>query len=101
MRFVKVTRGIPPMLVLWNFGRQFVINSRVCHLHSCCFCSALLTIISLSHPSNIDINNHFVSAEENGLTYTPDQILVSNGAKQSILQAVLAVCFPGDEVRQL
>nr|GME21092.1 bifunctional aspartate aminotransferase and glutamate/aspartate-prephenate aminotransferase [Ipomoea batatas] len=36
--------------------------------------------------------------EENGLTYTPDQILVSNGAKQSILQAVLAVCSPGDEV---
>ncbi|XP_043718656.1 bifunctional aspartate aminotransferase and glutamate/aspartate-prephenate aminotransferase isoform X2 [Telopea speciosissima] len=36
--------------------------------------------------------------EENGLTYTPDQIVVSNGAKQSILQAVLAVCSPGDEV---
>lgn len=36
--------------------------------------------------------------EENGLTYTPDQILVSNGAKQCILQAVLAVCSPGDEV---
>lgn len=36
--------------------------------------------------------------EENGLSYMPDQILVSNGAKQSILQAVLAVCSPGDEV---
>ncbi|XP_024014142.1 bifunctional aspartate aminotransferase and glutamate/aspartate-prephenate aminotransferase [Eutrema salsugineum] len=36
--------------------------------------------------------------EENGLSYAPDQILVSNGAKQSILQAVLAVCSPGDEV---
>lgn len=36
--------------------------------------------------------------EENGITYTFDQILVSNGAKQSILQAVLAVCSPGDEV---
>lgn len=36
--------------------------------------------------------------EENGLTYAPDQILVSNGAKQSLLQAVLAVCSPGDEV---
>ncbi|KAF8404547.1 hypothetical protein HHK36_009434 [Tetracentron sinense] len=36
--------------------------------------------------------------EENGLTYTPDQILVSNGAKQCILQAALAVCSPGDEV---
>ncbi|KAG9151767.1 hypothetical protein Leryth_002046 [Lithospermum erythrorhizon] len=36
--------------------------------------------------------------EENGISYTPDQVLVSNGAKQSIIQAVLAVCSPGDEV---
>lgn len=36
--------------------------------------------------------------EENGISYTPDQILVSNGAKQSSLQAMLAVCSPGDEV---
>ncbi|XP_048499298.1 bifunctional aspartate aminotransferase and glutamate/aspartate-prephenate aminotransferase isoform X3 [Beta vulgaris subsp. vulgaris] len=36
--------------------------------------------------------------EENGISYTPDEILVSNGAKQSIFQAVLAVCSPGDEV---
>ncbi|KAJ1695805.1 hypothetical protein LUZ63_012503 [Rhynchospora breviuscula] len=36
--------------------------------------------------------------EENGLDYAPDQIMVSNGAKQCILQAVLAVCSPGDEV---
>ncbi|XP_027365979.1 bifunctional aspartate aminotransferase and glutamate/aspartate-prephenate aminotransferase-like isoform X1 [Abrus precatorius] len=36
--------------------------------------------------------------EENGVTYTPDQIVVSNGAKQSLAQAVLAVCSPGDEV---
>ncbi|XP_030496650.2 bifunctional aspartate aminotransferase and glutamate/aspartate-prephenate aminotransferase [Cannabis sativa] len=36
--------------------------------------------------------------EENGISYTPDQILVSNGAKQSITQVVLAVCAPGDEV---
>lgn len=36
--------------------------------------------------------------EENGLSYTPDQIVVSNGAKQSSVQAVLAVCSPGDEV---
>ncbi|OEL31221.1 Aspartate aminotransferase [Dichanthelium oligosanthes] len=33
--------------------------------------------------------------EENGLSYTPDQVLVSNGAKQCITQAVLAVCSPG------
>ncbi|KMT14107.1 hypothetical protein BVRB_4g079300 [Beta vulgaris subsp. vulgaris] len=36
--------------------------------------------------------------EENGISYTPDEILASNGAKQSIFQAVLAVCSPGDEV---
>ncbi|KDP46883.1 hypothetical protein JCGZ_24092 [Jatropha curcas] len=36
--------------------------------------------------------------EENGLSYAPNEILVSNGAKQSITQAVLAVCSPGDEV---
>ncbi|KAB1209560.1 Bifunctional aspartate aminotransferase and glutamate/aspartate-prephenate aminotransferase [Morella rubra] len=36
--------------------------------------------------------------EENGISYTPDQILVSNGAKQSIIQAVMAVCSPGDQV---
>ncbi|KAL3818900.1 hypothetical protein ACJIZ3_004805 [Penstemon smallii] len=36
--------------------------------------------------------------EENGISYTPNEILVSNGAKQSILQAVLAVCSPRDEV---
>ncbi|XP_039053993.1 bifunctional aspartate aminotransferase and glutamate/aspartate-prephenate aminotransferase-like [Hibiscus syriacus] len=36
--------------------------------------------------------------EENGVSYTPDQIVVSNSAKQSILQAVLAVCSPEDEV---
>ncbi|XP_024977591.1 bifunctional aspartate aminotransferase and glutamate/aspartate-prephenate aminotransferase, partial [Cynara cardunculus var. scolymus] len=36
--------------------------------------------------------------EENNISYTPDQIVVSNGAKQSIVQAVLAVCSPGDEV---
>ncbi|KAL3648589.1 hypothetical protein CASFOL_004992 [Castilleja foliolosa] len=35
--------------------------------------------------------------EENGISYEPDQIVVSNGAKQSILQVVLAVCSPGDE----
>lgn len=38
-------------------------------------------------------------AEENGISYAPNEILVSNGAKQSILQAVLAVCSPGDEVK--
>lgn len=37
-------------------------------------------------------------AEENGLHYSPDDVVVSNGAKQAIWQAVLAVCSPGDEV---
>lgn len=37
--------------------------------------------------------------DDNGLTYAPDEIVVSNGAKQSIWQAVLAVVSPGDEVR--
>ncbi|ONM36056.1 glutamate-oxaloacetate transaminase4 [Zea mays] len=36
--------------------------------------------------------------EENGVSYLPDEVLVSNGAKQCITQAVLAVCSPGDEV---
>ncbi|GLJ40010.1 hypothetical protein SUGI_0818770 [Cryptomeria japonica] len=36
--------------------------------------------------------------EENCLSYTPDQIFVSNGAKQCIMQAVLAVRSLGDEV---
>ncbi|KAL1364869.1 hypothetical protein AAHE18_03G247800 [Arachis hypogaea] len=36
--------------------------------------------------------------EENGITYAPDHIVLSNGAKQSLAQAVLAVCSPGDEV---
>lgn len=37
-------------------------------------------------------------AEDNGLEYKPSQIIVSNGAKQSCFNAILAVCQPGDEV---
>jgi aspartate/methionine/tyrosine aminotransferase len=33
-----------------------------------------------------------------GLTYKPNQIVVSNGGKQSLLQAMLAICGPGDQV---
>ena len=36
--------------------------------------------------------------QDNSLEYDPSQIVVSNGAKQSIWQAVLAVCSEGDEV---
>lgn len=35
---------------------------------------------------------------ENGLKYSPDQIVVSTGAKQSIINAVLCLVNPGDEV---
>jgi len=33
-----------------------------------------------------------------GLAYKPNQIVVSNGGKQSLLQAMLAICGPGDQV---
>jgi len=36
-------------------------------------------------------------ARENGLTYTPDQVLISSGAKQSCYNACLALLDPGDE----
>jgi len=35
---------------------------------------------------------------DNGLEYAADEVLVSNGAKQSIWQALLATCSAGDEV---
>jgi len=35
---------------------------------------------------------------DNGLDYTPDQIVVSTGAKQSIANVVLSLINPGDEV---
>ncbi|MEM6645724.1 MAG: pyridoxal phosphate-dependent aminotransferase [Bacteroidota bacterium] len=35
---------------------------------------------------------------DNGLTYTPGQILCSNGAKQSVALAIMALVRPGDEV---
>lgn len=36
--------------------------------------------------------------EENGLEYTPEQIVVSNGGKQALYNAYLVLCDPGDEV---
>lgn len=36
--------------------------------------------------------------EENGLDYSPAQIVVSNGAKQSIANIFMAILNPGDEV---
>jgi aspartate aminotransferase len=35
---------------------------------------------------------------DNGLEYKPSEIIVSNGAKQSCFNAILAVCGEGDEV---
>jgi len=35
---------------------------------------------------------------ENGLDYQPSQILVSNGAKQSVCNTIMAIVNPGDEV---
>ena len=35
---------------------------------------------------------------DNGLDYAPDEIVVGNGAKQIIMNALLATCDPGDEV---
>jgi aspartate aminotransferase len=35
---------------------------------------------------------------ENGLTYKPSQIIVSNGGKHSCYNTILATCEPGDEV---
>jgi len=36
--------------------------------------------------------------KENGLDYTMDEVLVSNGAKQSVCNAVMALVNPGEEV---
>ncbi len=36
--------------------------------------------------------------ERNGLTYTPDQAIISNGAKHSLHNALSALVGPGDEV---
>ncbi len=35
---------------------------------------------------------------ENGLEYQPSDIVVSNGAKHSLVNAFMAICNPGDEV---
>jgi len=36
--------------------------------------------------------------KDNGLKYTPDQIIVSSGAKHSVFNAIMALCDVGDEV---
>lgn len=37
-------------------------------------------------------------ARENGLSFTPEQIVVGNGAKQALCNIILSVVNPGDEV---
>ena len=37
-------------------------------------------------------------AKENALVFEEDQVLVSSGAKQSVFNAIMALCSPGDEV---
>jgi aspartate aminotransferase len=37
-------------------------------------------------------------AKDNSIDYKPNQVVVSNGAKQSCYNAILACCEPGDEV---
>ena len=36
--------------------------------------------------------------KDNGLSYTPANIVVSNGAKHSLVNSFMAICNPGDEV---
>ena len=54
--------------------------------------------------SDINVNDDSLNIfllfliEEIHICYTPDEIVVTNGAKQSLLQAVLVICSPGDEV---
>src|SRR3989339_593280 len=36
--------------------------------------------------------------KENGLNYTPDQVVVSNGAKHTLFNIFMAICRPGDEI---
>ncbi|KAL5992301.1 hypothetical protein ACLOJK_013217 [Asimina triloba] len=66
------------------------LRTAICHKLKGQFCSNPYS----GH--NLIVGCHVT--EENELDYSPNQILVSNGAKQSNAQAVLAVCSPGDEV---
>ena len=51
-------------------------------------------------PGSVSLKNAIIGKlqRENGLTYTPAEILVSNGAKQSLCNAVMALVDEGDEV---
>lgn len=51
-------------------------------------------------PGYADLREAIVSKlkNDNGLEYTPDQVVVSTGAKQSIANLVISLVNPGDEV---
>jgi aspartate aminotransferase len=51
-------------------------------------------------PGFPDLRNAIVNKlkRENNLDFTPDQIVVSNGAKQSVCNVLLSIVNPGDEV---
>jgi aspartate aminotransferase len=51
-------------------------------------------------PGYMDLRKAIVNKlkRENGLEYTADQIIVSNGAKQSVCNAILCIVNKGDEV---
>ena len=51
-------------------------------------------------PGYMDLRKAIVNKlkKENGLDFTPDQIVVSNGAKQSVCNVILSIIDPGDEV---
>ena len=51
-------------------------------------------------PGYMDLRKAICSKlkNENNLDFTPEQIVVSNGAKQSICNAILCIVNPGDEV---
>jgi aspartate aminotransferase len=51
-------------------------------------------------PGYLDLREAIVAKfkRDNSLDYTPDQIVVSTGAKQAIINAILCLVNPGDEV---
>lgn len=51
-------------------------------------------------PGYMDLRKAIVAKlkNENGLDYTPEQIIVSGGAKQSVCNVLLSIIGPGDEV---
>lgn len=53
-----------------------------------------------ANPGMIELREAIVRklAKDNGLDYSPDQILCCNGAKQAIAQAVMTLVRPDDEV---